>query len=130
MRNVICLALFVLGGCYYRPAGSDSQDDYGVRESRSYTDPAFEVRPSAQPQCLYTIADEVVSGTIVDVQDGGTLEVVLTGGNQVITAHIDGVEDTDQSYSLLVYRIGERVQMDLIYRISSTSWVVNIPAIY
>jgi len=129
MQKLVCLALFVLGGCYYTPAGTDSRDSRKLTSESEYYEPEFEVR-SAQPQCLYTIADEVVSGTIVDVQDGGTLEVVLTGGNQVITAHIDGVEDTDLNYSLLISRIGERVQMDLIYRISSTSWVVNIPAIY
>ena len=124
MKNVV-LMLVLLSGCRFHAADEESFRPIG--EPR-YDAPQYDSNP-LPVRCLVTASTEQATGTIVAVEDGGTVMVQLP--NQVVVAvHIDGVEDTQVNYTGLISRIGERVYMDVIYRISSTRWVVEIPALY
>jgi len=124
MKNAV-LMLVLLSGCRFHAADEESFRTVG---SGSY-DRVYDSNP-LPVRCLVTASTEQATGTVVAVEDGGTIEVQITGETQIIRAHLDGAEDTDLNYSRLTSRIGLRVQMDVIYRISSTSWVVEIPALY
>ena len=124
MNAFVVVLVLLVGGCKFHAADEESYRPIGAPR---YDAPQPRYSEPVEPVCL-VVSQEQAEGRIVSVEDGGTLEVIVNG--QVVIAHLDGVDDTEQNYSRLISRVGDYVYMDVIYRISATHWVVDIPAIY